>query len=275
MFKKKLYIITTVGFDCTLLPKFLEYYEKFSPKKILIIVNSSRDSKIFKKVQSIIKYYGKLCLLKEWNNEFSEDDKIIQERSFLFDFVKEDNWVVYADLDEFQEYPLNIRTSIKNAERIGFDYLEGRMIDRINMNGNLTEYNDKLPLEIQYPIGGYITKELLKGWDKKIVCAKMKKIIGGGHHVFMNQENVIFNGHNTETYYEELSPHSFGIKIHHFKWNSHTIDKLKRELNYNHESLKAWREEHIRFLNYIKEKGKFDLSNANFKFQYYGNVLGI
>jgi hypothetical protein len=273
---RKIYVITTVGFDNQLLPKFLQYYSLFNPKNILIIVNDSKDSDLFENVKNICKSYKHLCILQEWDEGFSEDGKLKQERLLLSKHVKSHNdWIVYADLDEFQQYPKNIRASIKNAERIGFDYLEGRMIDRISITGKLDKFCKTIPLEMQYSIGGFITKELLKGWDKKIVCAKANRILGGGHHVFINHNGVYFNGHKTETYYEEMAPHSFGIKIHHFKWNSFTVEKLKKELTFGHESLKAWREEHIRFIKYIEENGNFDISNPCFKFQYYGKQLGI
>jgi len=254
---------------------FLQHYEKFRPKKILIVVNASKDSETYNTVKEKVKKYRNLCVLQEWPGEFSEDEKVAQEKLISSHYRKDSDWAIYADIDEFQFYPKDIRSSIKNAKRLGFDYLEGRLIDRICITGELTPIIKDIPLEVQYPIGGYITKEILKGWDKKIVCAKMSRDIGGGRHVFINRGGVYFKGCNTEPYFEELSPHSFGIEIHHFKWNELTIKKLEKELTFNHKSLEAWKLEHKRFLEHIKLYNKINIYEPSLKLKYYGLKIGI
>jgi len=271
----RIYVITTIGFDTSLLDRFLKHYKKFRPKKILIVVNASKDSETYSTVEEKTKKYGNLCILQEWPGEFSEDEKITQEKLISSRYCKDNDWVVYADVDEFQYYPKNIRASIKNAKRLGFDYLEGRMIDRICITGELTLTDKDIPLEVQYPLGGSITKEILKGWDKKIVCAKMNRDIGGGRHVFINRGGVYFKECNTEPYSEELSPHSFGIEIHHFKWNYFTVNKLKKELTFKHKSLTAWRQEHERFLKYMELYNKINIYEPSLKLQFYGTKVGV
>ena len=275
---RKLYIITTIGIDhINLLPYFFDYYSKFNVKKILLLVNTFENDKYFQVIQSWIKLqpFAKKCVLKNWSGSFNEDEKIWQEIIFINENCKHKDWVLYTDIDEFQYYPKNIQTSIQHATDLGFNYLEGRLIDRVSVTGELTKFDYSLSLEVQYPIGGLITNNLLKAWDKKIVCAEATKIVGGGHHIFLNQHYKSFNGFNTQLYTDEISPFSFGIEVHHFKWNSKILDKVKRQKIFQHPSLKAWQLEHDRLLEYFENNTKFDFQDATYKWQYYGNKLKI
>ena len=261
---KSVYLTVTVGPDFRLLPKFLEYYIKQGIKKFLIILNSDNP-----KISNILSMHG-LTAVHSWLGSFSEKDKQENERRVIDDICSEDDWIVYADLDEFQHYPLGLLKSIYLADKNHDDYIEGRLIDRVSESGKLIELNNRISLEEQFPLGGYITSPLLKAWDKKIVAARKNKIVGGGHHIFLNSANL-----RTLPYNTKISGPFKDVKIHHFKWDSQIINRFKGYLDLKDESLFYWKKEISLFLNYYKKNFKIKTKTKKFEFSKIDNILNI
>lgn len=248
-------LITTVGKDHSLLEKFIEYYKRFYFDVWGFLINNEDYDVICKFIQEKNFSYGIFPLIhfKKFKGEFTESKKIQLERILLEEMTDNKNylkrdWIIYSDLDEFIHIPGGIENRIKLAEMYGSNYIEGLMVDRISEDGTLKEYDSSKPLEEQFPIGCNITKNICGGWNKKIVAAKYHVLVGGGHHVIMNKKE--YNGTYDIPYKEEISPWSFGIEIHHFKWNSNIFEKFKYVRNTTDKSLEAWRREYKNCLDF-------------------------
>jgi len=271
----KIWLVTVVGLDFKLLPKFLQYYKNLGIKNFLVITHYSNEKSNLREIAKYILNSSNLPRLvhKEWIGPFSEKLKVDNERKIINENCTFDDWIIYADIDEFQEYPEGLRNTIKKCDNKKKTFLEGRMIDRIASNGYLLEYTPSIPLEQQYPLGGQITYNLLKAWDKKIVAAKAARKVGGGHHVFLR--NTPLNGWYTYPYKRGISWRSRKIKVHHFKWDAKVIERMKAERTLPHKSLKSWRGEINRFLAYYDKFGYINVKNRKFKITYINSVLNI
>lgn len=181
----RLILVTTLFKDSAdKLDRFLRYYQRFQFDDVIVVEN---------------------------DEDFTEESKCKKEREGIIehlDGLLDDTWVCYADLDEFQEYPISLYRSIQQAEDLGFDFLEGRLIDRLSMDGRLVP--EREPLELTFPVGAFVTRVLMNGWDKKIMAAKASVALGGGHHVRKNKGGLRFNNYDVQPYVPELAPFCYG-----------------------------------------------------------------
>lgn len=253
LYTPDIHLVFTVGSDFKLLPHFLRHYRSIGVYSILPIIHDRHN--VSEAVRSILDLYH-VSIAQVWSEEFSETLKHRYERSVVIVRCKPSDWVIYADLDEFQQYPLEIETHIDVCERRGIHYLEGRMLDRISSTGELTPIDFKTSLEDQYPLGGYITRGIMGAWDKKIVAARASVDIGGGHHVSLDQRG------RPSKYCPDLSPESKGIIVHHFKWDATVLNRMRRHINYKDCSLRCWVKEMRLFLKYIEKNGKIDINDS-------------
>lgn len=241
-------LITTIGEDISLLDKFLKYYSTFV-NYFYFIINEKTIDEFKTKLNSLSPYYLEHEII-EFKGEFSETKKIELENKIRTSFLR-DKWIMYADLDEFIYIPGGINNRIKLAEMYGFNYIEGLLVDRISSDFTLKEFDNNKTLEEHYPIGSDITKSICKAWNKKIVLAKSNVKIGGGHHVIQNEFE--WNNSNCQPYKEELTPWSYGIELHHFKWRNGLIEKMQNQMkNIRTECLYAWYEEMNKFVNHYE-----------------------
>jgi hypothetical protein len=268
-------LIVTIGYDAKLLPRFIQHYRNLGIEDFLFVVNDpSPDQKLFQYVKDTLALEN-LSVVCAWSEEFSEAIKQKIERDTIEHQCNYDDWVLYTDLDEFQEYPGGLYRYLDQCEKKGIDYLESRLVDRVANDGSLTAYDPKKSLELQYPLGGFITAKLLKGWDKKIVAARAYKRVGGGHHVFLRPEGSLFRGYDTLPYKSKISPHSCGIRVHHFKWDVSVIPRMLEALTYNDSSLVSWKKEISRFLTHVSKYNGINIKDRAFKFSHVVPNLNI
>jgi hypothetical protein len=209
------FLTVTIGPDYRLLNKFIQYYKNIGIENFLIILNTPDTLP-----RSIIQSYG-IDVAHSWLDPFSERAKQSHERDTILKYCTMNDWVIYCDLDEFQYYPLGLQKQISHCEENSINFLEGRLIDRVSETGKLIDLNEEMSLNEQFPLEGFITSNLLNAWDKKIVIAKVKLIVGGGHHIFL--EDVT---HKTLPYIPELGLDSTGIEVHHFKWDAEILKRF-------------------------------------------------
>jgi len=268
------YLTATIGLNITLFPKFLEYYNSLGIEKFLINVNAKEGDPLIERAQKDLQKYS--CeIAKIWSEEFSEKDKVSYERETILRFCDMEDWVVYADLDEFQEYPKKLPEMIKSCEENYIPFLEGRLIDRVASDGSFRKLSPQKSLDRQYPLGGYITNRILGAWDKKIVLARANKIVGGGHHIFLHDE-IQNSGYQQKKYNGDLEKVSKGINIHHFKWDSTILKRMDFGLELQDLSIQTgWHREIKTFHKYLEKHKKIDVSDPNLMFNRVGYKLGI
>lgn len=241
-----IYLVVTIGRYCHLLRRFIRYYRRIGINNFLVIVNGS-ESYFFK----VLKEFDikPVCI---WKEEFSEELKVKYERAIIDRYCSDNDWIVYADHDEFQ-YHTDIQDTIRKCEDKGKEYIYGRLIDRISETGELIKIDEKISLEKQFPLCSYITSKILKAWDRKIALAKKFLVVGGGHHVFLDKNNKSPLKYIKSTQF---------IEIHHFKWDYTFLERIKEYSMYTHDSLKYWREEMERFIKYYKINNRIDIKDA-------------
>ena len=161
------------------------------------------------------------------------------------------DWHVLADQDEFQQYPLGLRETIKLCEREDYDYVQGCFIDRIAQGGRLEPIRPDVSLFRQFPIGAFLTYPLAGADARKVVLVR-------GHVDLTQGQHRALSGNPC--------PHSKTfVPVHHFKW----VYGIRERLLERVQVLKADKRPHVleseRIVAHLKENnGCIDLSRPDF-----------
>ncbi|MEV8335065.1 glycosyltransferase family 2 protein [Streptomyces niveus] len=168
-------------------------------------------------------------------------------------------WHLFADADEFHQYPAPLRDVVAQAERSRRPVVGGLLLDRVAANGHLTAFGQdtSLNLDAVYPLGGHLTHRLLHGDPRKIVLARADIPLDSGNHRAP--------GHQPDP--DRL------CAVHHFKWRAGVLEDLRRRVH--HFSTGLWREqspavreEAGRFLAHAeRHQGRVNVSDPRLAFR--------
>jgi hypothetical protein len=212
-------LISSISYDCSLLQYWVPHYLSFGVQEVLLEVTDNRNG-LLKAVETV-------CNAQSWPvtivprpvpARIQPVDYILylaRNKEWLRrSFISEHDWVVPADLDEFIQFPCNLRDLIEFLDRSHCDFLAGTLIDRITSNGDLPPIDFNRPLWDQFPLECNIIGPLASAARSKVVLCRGSCGIGDGHH-FMRQGKGTGN-----------------LKVHHFKWKQGIIETLirRREL---------------------------------------------
>ena len=151
------------------------------------------------------------------------------------------DWIVWADVDEFQTYPEPLPDLIAQAELQGCDYFRAAMIDRLAQDGSLAEFDPGRSIWEQYPRRSRLTRDVAGAWDMKTTCARTDIILRGGNHAPVHEEEVV------------AWPQWF--EVHHFKWDASVIPRLRRRLEPDWKERCYWWTESAALLDHIERNG--------------------
>lgn len=122
-------------------------------------------------------------------------------------------WHLLADSDEFHTYPAPLDEVIDEAARSGTGTVGGLMLDRVTADGALTGWgSDSDGLDAAYPLGGFLTHQLLRGDPRKIVLAHSGVTVASGNH-------------RAEGHRPTNRP---PVAVHHFKWRHGIREDVER-----------------------------------------------
>lgn len=149
------------------------------------------------------------------------------------------DWFLLADQDEFQVYPAAIQDVIQDCGR--WDYIRGCFVDRIARDGRFPALLPEKPVWDQYPLGGMLTSQILRGDPRKVVAVRgpltLKK---GNHHAYEGTACP------SRDYY---------IPVHHFKWTAGLEARLdERAKSLQQGGFQQWHESE-RFVEYCRLSG--------------------
>jgi len=235
-------IITTVYRHADLLPHFLEFYQSQGIREFLIGVHDQPHTETWRQVQAYTRGVPARTLTSPYA-EFAAEHDVALKNHLKDTFVSGDEWGAVADLDEFHEYPEPLAELLEKADQEGADCVIGHFLDRLADDGSLATLTEGL-LWDQYPIGADLTANVLQAATQKVMLFKGRKPLGSGHHYVEN--GVAYSKTGT---------------VHHFKWNSFTIERLAELYDLQTRQGKPWTVETRRFFDYWSEHQRIDLED--------------
>jgi len=151
------------------------------------------------------------------------------------------DWIVWADLDEFQEYPGALAELLREADEQGYDFFAGSFVDRVAADGRLVNFDPARPIWEQYPAKCYLTRDVAQAFDTKVACARAHIRLTPGNHWLWHEE--------------ELVAYPEWVDVHHFKWDASVIPRLRRRLEPDWKRRCGWWTESARLLEHFDRNG--------------------
>ena len=150
-------------------------------------------------------------------------------------------WIVWADSDEFHEFPDDLAALAAHMDRHSIDYIAGRFVDRMARDG-FPAMREQLSPWRQFPLGTDVTQSVLGAWVNKIVFTRAQASLGPGNHTIRSA----------------VAPRRLSgvYPVHHFKWDATVVARLGRRLEEDWRQRCPWWPESRRALEWIESGGK-------------------
>jgi len=257
-------VITVIGHGIELLPHFIEHYS-FADEIDLIVYSNELYPYIEDDINIIIKDNPRIKIIHSENWRVFDWKHVTK----LYNDAKNkypDDWWIVADIDEFQVYPIHIQDIINDCNLNGWDLVRGGFIDRIGENGDFPKIRNNTSIFNQYPLMGFFRTPMSNACPNKICIMKGNIELTAGQHY----ANI--DGHTTWRWqgwnHPLIAPYDkYNVQVHHFKWDSTCIDRIKAVADLNKEY--AFSKEYQLLYDKLKENDfRVDIYNKEYMFQY-------
>ena len=255
-------VLSVIGHGIDLIPHYVNHYSKHVDEIQFIVYQSELYPNLLNEVQEKIKNYDNVKIVKTIKERIFDWEKVTQ----LYNFIKSKNpndWWVIADIDEFHLYSDKLIKLISNCDKYGWDIVRGGFIDRIGPNGEFSELQSDINIFEQYPNMGFFRYPLSKACPNKICVMKGYVELTSGQHY------ASIDGHTTWKWqgwnHPLINPHSF-VQVHHFKWDSTAIERIKNVADVKQEYAYS-KEYETMYQSLRKNRFKIDLNNKDYMFE--------
>lgn len=248
-------LITVVGNSAIMLPHMLKHYEQLVDNVYVVIYKHSENDPIEEEVLKLgIKPY-KIIVADKFNWELLT--KLYNDITS----TKPNDWWIVADTDEIHINPESYDYIIRNCERHGYDFVTGGFLDRIGNNGNFPIIKSDSDIFKLFPMAGFFGYPIANSCPNKVTLMKGNQELATGQHyvLFQDGTNSWGNYHPNKYPTEEIF-----TQVHHFKWDSTILERLKSVVNTKKQYTYWW--EYEKMYNTIKANDfKIDINNSKFK----------
>jgi hypothetical protein len=253
-------LLSVIGHGTELIPHFVNHYSKYVDEIQFVVYQSAIHPSLINDVKEKIKDYSNVKVVKTVEDRIFDWNKV----TALYNLIKSkkpNDWWVIADIDEFHLYPNDdLYDLIQDCEKNGWDIVRGGFIDRIGPNGEFSELNDDVEIFKQFPNMGFFRYPMSQACPNK-VC-----VIRGGIEITSGQHYAKINGQTTwrwQGWNHPLINSDSYVQVHHFKWDSTSIDRIKAVASIKQEY--AYSDEYGKMYDALrKTKFKIDLNNPEF-----------
>jgi len=247
-------LVTVVGENTHILPHMLKHYEDVVDKVYVVVYRQSERDDILEKVEELgITPYKVITESKyNWNKVtqlYNETKK-----------TKPNDWWIVSDDDELQVYPHPIEDIINKCERHQYTFVTGGFLDRIGRDGTFPIVTRDTNLHTSFPLAGFFRYPMSGACPNKVTLMKGHQDITSGQHYaqFPDGTNSWGKSHPKRMPIEECF-----TQVHHFKWDSTCISRIKKVANTNMKY--AYSKEYETMYNAIKMFDfKIDINNPEF-----------
>jgi hypothetical protein len=162
--------------------------------------------------------------------------------------IDPDDWIVWADADEFHVFPSALPPLLSDLERDGINAVSGEMLDRISRAGTFQPFDPALPIWSQYPIACDITSSICGGFTHKVVAARASvRVTPGNHEVSRKGAAPVWA--------------SEVAAIHHFKWDYTVLERMRPRLADDWKARFPYWVETQRLFDHVSQYSRINLQN--------------
>ena len=239
------FVVTSVYSNPNLAVHFLRHYAQMGVTQILLSVRSSDcyDSLL----PHANRYPAKVVHTPA--EFFADSDKAtVQETLLNRAGVRDDDYVMRPDLDEFADFPSPLNEIIGRMNATNCWAIRAWMVDRVAADGRLPPVRLEPSICEQFPILADVTNQIVRGWTQKIpLCRGRVRLKGGCAHDTWNAT------------YDTVpigSPNQY--ITNHFKWTAGILEVLKTRLTQPGTN-EGYKRECRRFIEHYEKHGRIKL----------------
>lgn len=256
-------LVTVIGHGTNLIKHHIQHYSSYVDEINYIVYNTDENPKLDVEVQEVIKDFKHVKIVKTHHDRIFDWERVTMLYNYITNRQPNDWWVI-SDIDEFHLYPKNkLGDLINECEQNGWDIVRGGFIDRIGPNGEFSELKEKEYIFKQFPNAGFFRYPLSGANPNKICVMKGYVEITSGQHYakIEGQTTWRWQGWN----HPLINPKNH-VQVHHFKWDSTSIDRIKSVFDNKQEY--SYSNEYGTMYNAIrKNKFKINIDDSLFLFQ--------
>jgi hypothetical protein len=258
-------LLTVIGHGTSLLPHFIEHYQKQVDEINIAVYETDLHPLLGNEVLEITQNYENVKISIVIKERLYDWERVTQ----LYNFIKmkcQSDWFVISDIDEFHLYPNDdLRLLVSDCEKNNWDIVRGGFIDRIGEDGEFTELKDNQLIWEQFPNAGFFRYPMSSACPNKICVMKgYVDITSGQHYAKINDQTTWRWQGWTHPLIAPIETHS--VQVHHFKWDSTSIDRILDVANLNEDY--AFSSEYFQMYKEIKKTNfKIDLTNPEYMFE--------
>ena len=199
-------LIVLVGTDChlELLPHFLAHYSRLGVDLFLCGLHGEHRDEARRLLSGypfeVVADFGTEPYAEELTRRWTELANAARRR-----YAPPGEWCLYADVDEFHEYPPGFLASLPprvNAVR-------GWWVERLaTSDGELLPCLPGRDIGQQFP---FATREIFCGLSQKVMAVRADLDLGDGYHWVVGGEAPVFAADS--------------LRVHHFRWNDRAAAK--------------------------------------------------
>lgn len=239
------FVVTSVYSNPTLAVHFLRYYAQMGVSQILLSV---RSSDCYDSLLPHANHYPAKIVYTPAEFFADSDKAAVQETLLNGAGVRDDDYVMRPDLDEFADFPAPLNDIITRMNATNCWAIRAWMVDRVAADGRLPPVNLEPSIWEQFPIVADVTNQIVRGWTQKIpLCRGRVRLKGGCAHDTWNAT------------YDTVpigSPNQY--IANHFKWTAGILEVLKTRLTQPGTN-EGYKRECRRFIEHYEKHGRIKL----------------
>lgn len=225
---------------------------------LLVFHAKSEDSESIATFRRILSSLGVNAKITFMYGEFNVFRKYLYSVQCRQQFAGKNDWILLADVDEFQEYPEPLVDFLRAADQRGCYAVRSRFNDRFANDYLPKKVVREVALESQFPKSLRFTQLILRGCCTKIAAHKMQVMTseGGNHSVWPDPRKEAEDPRIIQ---------SRDVKVHHYKWTEGIEKRLAERDAFLSKSQVSWKDEAKRALAYLETNQGFRPSARYFR----------
>ena len=243
----KIKLITCVGVeqDLGLLPHFINYYKELgiSSDNFHPVLQASEDgTEEMKQAIAMLDGYG-IKPQEVWIAPYTSKSMWEKRQEVQRKVANKNDWIISADVDEFHEFPVDLKQFLAYCDKRQVNCIQGVFIDRLAPEGKLAPVRSNTSVWEQFPIQADVMCTIRQheegnwttGTVNVMACKGAILPALGGHNVLAGEVPTkhLYGMHLGKLPGIGRPKIRFAVplRVHHFKWTDRLSVSLKKRLS--------------------------------------------
>jgi len=272
--KRRPHLLSCIGtdWDVNLPEHFIRHYLKLGirPRDFVIALHTHTRNFLEPTLKTFREYGIEPRTI--WRGPFDSRTAGDIKRKLQREFIPRRHWIVHADLDEFQEYPVPLMDYLDEREGLGENVVGSVFIDRVTIDGSLPAIQHISDGSIfdQFQRCADVVGNVKKGCTYKNAAFRAYFQVTGANHKLERPRRTLLHPirkRKRPWRRRELESLSFeerlrlDVRVHHFAWSGDQVEKSRVRLKHYRALGYSWFDQSQRVLDAMGDDGRLRLTS--------------